>query len=115
MQNQYPVWYFFYGTLANTEVLSRQLSLPEDKISLLAPAIISGGVIKTWASKYKALVDGSSSCLVKGSAFQVMSREQEDALRSYETDNYEVVRCEISTGGSAVPGCTFRFVGKIDK
>jgi hypothetical protein len=29
-QNQYPVWYFFYGTLTDSTILSHQLSLPED-------------------------------------------------------------------------------------
>jgi hypothetical protein len=44
-----------------------------------------------------------------------MSKEYEDALRGYETDNYEVVRCTISIeGGKMVKGCTFRFVGTID-
>lgn len=39
-----------------------------------------------------------------------MSKEQEDALRAYETEKYEVVRCRIEMeGGEVVMGCTFRF------
>lgn len=30
-------------------------------------------------------------------------------------DSYEVVRCQIVTGGISVPGCTFRFMGDLDK
>ena len=108
-QEQYPVWYFFYGTLANATVLSRQLLLQE--VPDLRPAKITGGLLKTWAGKYKALVDGPANACVEGFAYCVLTKEHEDALRSYETDNYEVVRCTISFKDGEVQGCTFRFVG----
>ena len=44
-QTEYPVWYFFYGTLADPQVLSRVLGLPEDPV--LEPASLTGGVVKT--------------------------------------------------------------------
>lgn len=113
-QNQYPVWYFFYGTLCDSTILSHQLSLPEDKTPVLEPASTTGGILRTWAGKYQALVDGPPNASVKGSAYEVISKEHEDALRSYETDNYEVVRCTISIEGRQVQGCTFRFVGSLD-
>jgi hypothetical protein len=71
-------------------------------------------MIKTWAGKYQALVDGPLHAGVAGSAYEVASKENEDALRSYETDSYEVVRCTISMNGHSVQGCTFRFVGSLD-
>lgn len=111
-QDQYPVWYFFYGTLADPVTLSRQLPLQERPN--LRPATIRGGVLKTWAGKYKALVDGPANALVEGSAYCVLNKEHENALRSYETDNYEVVRCRILFGDGEVQGCTFRFVGMTD-
>ncbi|KUJ19566.1 uncharacterized protein LY89DRAFT_562361, partial [Mollisia scopiformis] len=108
-QDQYPVWYFFYGTLADPAVLSRHLGLASEPI--LWPATVRGGVLKTWAGKYRALVDGAESSVIDGSAYEVQSKAQEDALRAYETSKYEVVRCMIEVGCRRIPGCTFRFVG----
>ena len=113
LQNEYPVWYFFYGTLADPASLTRALSLPEVETPLLVPASISGGQIKMWKGKYKALVDGASGDHVHGSAYKVTSREQEDDLRLYETDNYEVVRCRVRMAGQMVQGLTFRFVASL--
>ncbi|KAI9745897.1 MAG: hypothetical protein M1818_000578 [Claussenomyces sp. TS43310] len=111
-QNQYPVWYFFYGSLAIRSVLCRRLDFPDPQQIVLKPASVVGGRMGTWAGKYRALIDGTSR--IDGSAFQVVSEEQEDALRSYETDVYEVVRCTITMEGEEeeveVQGCTFRFV-----
>lgn len=111
-QDQYPVWYFFYGTLAGPAVLSRHLGLTSEPI--LWPASVRGGVLKTWAGKYRALIDGTETSVVEGHAFEVHSKEQDDALRAYETSKYEVVRCSIGIGHREIPGCTFRFVGEVD-
>jgi len=43
-----------------------------------------------------------------------MTKGYEDALRAYETDNYEAVRCSIEMEGMVVQGYTFRFVCEID-
>jgi hypothetical protein len=108
-QEEYPVWYFFYGTLAQPEVLSQVLGLSEPPV--IKAAEIRGGSIKVWGGKYKALVDGLPSSTVHGHAFEVDSREQEEALRIYETEKYEVVRCRINIQGEGmVRGLTFRFV-----
>lgn len=106
-QMQYPVWYFFYGTLADPNFLCGLLEIQDAQLEV---ASVDGGTIKTWQGKYKALVDGPDT--VPGYAFQVMSQEHEEALMLYETDAYEVVRCQISLHGwsSTVTGCTFRFV-----
>ena len=124
-QDQYPVWYFFYGTLADPDILARQLLLRDGEVPTLKLASIKGGALKTWAGKYKALVDAEEDSEVKGAAYLVESKEHENALRTYETDNYEVVRCVISISiddstsccDSAATdyqlGCTFRFVGNL--
>ena len=106
-QEEYPVWYFFYGTLGDAEQLSWVLGL--DEVPILHLAKILGGVVK-WAGLYKALVDGPETAEVEGWAYLVKTEEQEDDLRFYETANYEVVRCGIIMEGGTVDGCTFRFV-----
>jgi hypothetical protein len=113
-QDQYPVWYFFYGKLADVCILQRRLSLPETEFPVLKCASVSRGILATWGGKYKALLDGDVNSQVNGSAYLVMSKEDEDALRAYETDNYEVVRCTITMKEEKAHGCTFRFVGTPD-
>jgi Gamma-glutamyl cyclotransferase, AIG2-like len=110
-QDQYPVWYFFYGTLAIPEVLATKLSLSETPV--LRQATIRGGVIQMWRGKYKALVDGPATAEVDGWAYELVSKEHEEQLRYYETDRYEVVRCDIlmRNSGGSVKGLTFRFIG----
>ncbi len=112
-QDDYPVWYFFYGTLADPVLLTRLLSLPEIEPPILVPASISGGLVKTWQAKYEALVNGASTDYVHGSAYEVTSREREEALLFYETEKYEVVRCCITMANNTVQGLTFRFVGAL--
>ena len=72
--------------------------------------------MKTWGGgKYNALIDDPcGNGRVLGSAYKVMSKEHEDFLRLYETDAYEVVRCDISIDTAIVPGCTFRYIGELD-
>ncbi|OBT39535.1 hypothetical protein VE00_09623 [Pseudogymnoascus sp. WSF 3629] len=114
-QNGFPVWYFFYGTLASVPKLCALLSLSGDEIPILYDASVLGAKMESWGNgKYKALVNGPEDSCVQGSAYQVMSEEDEDALRKYETDAYEVVRCLIKVDGTAVQGCTFRFIGETD-
>ncbi|KAF9634051.1 AIG2-like protein [Lasiodiplodia theobromae] len=105
-QDEFSVWYFFYGTLAEPERLVSLLGLEERPV--LRRAAVRGGAVRTWGGKYKALVDGAER--IDGWAYEVVSKEQEDALRAYETEKYEVVRCGIEMeGGEEVMGCTFRF------
>lgn len=108
-QDQYPVWYFFYGTLADPGILATKLSLSERPV--LRPARVKGGLLTTWGGKYRALIDGPTTAAVDGWAYEVISQEHEEQLRYYETDRYEVARCEIlmRDNGETVPGLTFRF------
>lgn len=98
-QDEYPVWYFFYGALADTVLLTRLLSLLESEPPILTPESISGGLIK-WHGKYKPLVDGVSTEIVHGSAYE-------------ETEKYEVTRCCITMASQKVQGLTFRFAGSL--
>lgn len=112
---QFPVWYFFYGTLADVPKLRSLLSLGEDEIPILHEASVMGGNLATWGNgKYNALLNGPETSRIEGSAYQVASEEDEDALREYETNAYEVVKCSIVMNGCVVDGRTFRFVGEID-
>jgi len=114
-QQQYPVWYFFYGTLADLPRLKSILSLDESSDPILYPACLIGGKFQTWGGgKYNALVDAPYGGRVEGSAYQVITEEHEDLLSLYETDAYEIVRCDLSICNEVVPGCTFRFIGQID-
>lgn len=106
-QDEYPVWYFFYGILADSAELKRMLDL--DSEPELEDACIFGGTIKMWENKYKALIDGSSTDKVNGWAYMVRSQEHEERLRAKETDKYEVARCDIHTQTGLVEGLTFRF------
>ena len=111
-QNQYPVWYFFYGTLADNSTLAHHLQLPEQDVPLMKPAFVEHGMLKSWAGKYKALTDGQIESKVHGQAFEVQNAEHEESLRFYETAMYEVVRCNIqlTDGKNAITGLTFRFI-----
>lgn len=114
-QNESPVFYFFYGTLANPEILTHHLDLPVTEPPVLYPATVRGGAIKNWG-KYRALTDDFSPTTkpVSGYAYLVQTQANEDALRFYETDKYDVVRCEITFVESqdVVWGLTFRFAGE---
>jgi hypothetical protein len=67
------------------------LSLPAEPS--LRPATITGGVIRTWADRSKALVNGPTDAIVEGWAYEVSSKECEEALRFYEAEKYEVSGC----------------------
>jgi hypothetical protein len=113
LQDEYPVWYFFYGTLADSAFLTSLLSLPDAEHPLLVPASISSGRVEIWQDKYNALVDGPSTSCVDGSAYRVTTKEREEALLLYETEKYEVVRCSILMESGRVRGLTFRFAGSL--
>ncbi|EKG11170.1 AIG2-like protein [Macrophomina phaseolina MS6] len=110
LQDEWPVWYFFYGTLADPDKLIGLLGLSDENRPVLQRASVQHGHIRTWAGKYNALVDGTET--VHGWAYCVRTKEHEDALRAYETEKYEVVRCRITMDKSKEEfwGCTFRFV-----
>ena len=109
-QDTYPVLYFFYGTLTDPNILREKLGLQDTEAVSYKKARVQHARLTTWGGKYQALVEDSEMS-VDGQAFRVMSKEWEDSLRDYETDHYEVVRCEMDVGGEVRYGLTFRFLG----
>lgn len=111
-QNEYPVPYFFYGTLAEPTVLARVLGISDENNIEYQPAAVSGAALTTWANKYRGLVDSGPDDKVDGMVYLVRSREGEEALRIYETAKYEVVRCMIHLPSEPKShmGLTFRLL-----
>ncbi|KKY27588.1 putative aig2-like protein [Phaeomoniella chlamydospora] len=109
LQDEYPVWYFCYGNLAKSDILMKLLSL--ESPPRYHSARVTGGIVKRWAGKYNAMIDGPEASVVDGWAYRVMSKHDEDILRFHESGNYEVVRCNISMHDRAVKGLTFRYSG----
>lgn len=114
-QDEYPVWYFFYGTLADAGVLSRVVVGPGDEKAAAdicyKRARVRRGRLTCLGEKYLALVDADEGSVVDGWAYQVKDRAEEDSLRVYETGMYEVVRCTVEVMGEkegVVHGLTFR-------
>lgn len=111
-QDEYPVPYFFYGTLADRAILARVLGTSDHDEIKYQTATVSGAALTTWAGKYRGLVDGGHSDEVDGMMYMVKSREEEEALRIYETAKYEVVRCNIQQKAESKSrvGLTFRLI-----
>ena len=111
---EYPVDYFFYGTLAAPDRVVRLFGIEINEVTDLRPAICFNGRIRIWAKKYRALVDCPGG-KVQGHVFHVKSVEEAEAVRAYEGDSYEVVNARVEIGGE-VKGCrTFRFAGCEDE
>ncbi|KAM3548505.1 hypothetical protein MY1884_009154 [Beauveria asiatica] len=83
-QNEYPVRYFFYGTLADRDVLARVIGVPDKSIQY-EPAVLPRAVLTSWAGKYRGVVDGGAQDEVEGMVYWVKSGDEEEALRIYET------------------------------
>lgn len=112
-QNEYPVWYFFYGTLTDPIKLSRVIDLNEEKPVVYKRAIVRRGQLCAIGGKYLSLVDADELSEVGGWAYQIKNQDEEDSIRVYETGVYEVVRCTIelvNESDARVQGLTFRLV-----
>lgn len=111
---EYPVYYFFYGTLRAPATLKRILDLPEEEEPELRPAQIIGYALGKWGD-YPALVDGEQGQVVSGSAYLVQSEEQAQKLAYYETRAYKVFPCRIlfmdDKSPAAASGKTFMYAG----
>ena len=113
-QNEFPVWYFFYGLLGNPSVLAHILEIPTPDLRV---ARVTGGT--TFSSKnQRAIFDGGEDDIVEGWSYQVMTREDEDILRFFARKCNEVVRCRIqfrgeckAWDGEEADGLTFRHRG----
>ncbi|KAH7036025.1 uncharacterized protein B0I36DRAFT_319551 [Microdochium trichocladiopsis] len=113
-----PVWYFFYGTLTQPEVLKDVLDLPPGEEPLYQPAVVVGYALAE-RTPYRALIDGDSGQLVTGLAYLVQKEEHEKMLAEYETDAYEVHECFIQLPDCKetpkVSGKTFLFAGDMSE
>jgi hypothetical protein len=111
---EYPVEYFFYGTLAAPDRLARLFGIEINEVAELRPATCLDGRIRIWANKYRALVDCPGG-KVQGHVFRVKSVGEEEALRAYEGDSYEVVDARVAIDGEVKKCRTFRFAGYEDE
>lgn len=111
-----PIYYFFYGTLTNPDVLKKVLGLEADPV--LRSAKIIGYDLTNWG-QYKALTDGEPGAVVTGYAYIVQSVDEELRLAYYETNAYELTPCEINFTDNPekeedrrpVIGHTFKYAG----
>ncbi|KAH6839567.1 hypothetical protein B0I37DRAFT_237109 [Chaetomium sp. MPI-CAGE-AT-0009] len=111
-----PIYYFFYGTLTNPNILKEVLGLETDPV--LRTAKIIGYDVTNWG-QYKALIDGEPGAVVTGCAYMVQSVDEELRLAHYETNAYKLAPCEISftddadkeEDGEPVIGHTFKYAG----
>ncbi|KAI0103127.1 hypothetical protein F4776DRAFT_668920 [Hypoxylon sp. NC0597] len=93
-QDEYPVWYFFYGTLGDAAVLKRLLGCE--------PSYHAASVAR---EKWSRARHSLSRTGIK-----------RNVSSYYETDKYEVVRCEIRfANGETIKGLSFRFVGDVER
>lgn len=111
LQNDFPVWYFFYGTLTDRAILSSAMGRQDAEDVVLNSARVFGARLTSWGGKYKALVEADAGEKVDGRAYLVRSKQEEESLRIYETGKYQVSRCQIemetTEGWSAYHGLTF--------
>ncbi|KAL2265785.1 hypothetical protein VTJ83DRAFT_6885 [Remersonia thermophila] len=92
-----PTWYFFYGSLTNPSWLKKVLSLPSDPV--LHPAVTTGYEVLMWGHNKVLVPDEDPGKVVRGVAYLVETQEHADRLAFYETDNYEVMPCEMRFAG----------------
>lgn len=115
----YPVPYFFYGRLSDSELWVGRLGFEE--APAFVDAEIRGYEIKMWGD-YKALVTpeepGLEDNVVKGKMYMVRNEEVLEKIAAYETNNYGVRLCNIfygDGGGSSIQGCVFEFRGDLSR
>jgi hypothetical protein len=80
------------------------------------PPVLTGASIPDgtliMCGNYIAVINGPKGHLVGGAMYPVKNKDEEDALRHYETEKYEVVQClVIPTGGELIEGLMFRYCG----
>jgi len=109
-----PVYFFFYGSLMDSEVLGHILNLPEEP--KVEPATINGFRIKMWGI-YPSLIPDSEHTggLVSGTTWKVETAEQLRNLSKYETSVYRHYPVKIHRkDGSILDGRVFCWAGDPD-
>jgi Gamma-glutamyl cyclotransferase, AIG2-like len=89
-----PTFYFFYGTLAQPEILSHILDLKADNPLVLRLDFIEGYSLRHWG-QYRTLINGPPLNVVEGVAYLVRSEADVEKLAYYETKAYEAALCVI--------------------
>lgn len=109
---EYPVYYFFYGTLTAPATLQRIIDLPEEP--KMRKAKLIGYALAKWGD-YPALIDGESGQEIPGYAYIVQTEEEAEKLAYYETNAYEEAHCLIyfvdNEEPAEAPGKTFVYAG----
>jgi hypothetical protein len=105
----YPVPYFFYGTLAEPDIVAGIVEL--DELPALKKELVRGWKMMM-SGKCKALVKAGSGEVVERWVYIVENEEDLGRLATYEGSNYEVQRCEIlDEDGRKLEGNVFVFCG----
>lgn len=103
----------------DTNTLSQVLKLSRP-ISFMRRAQVIGYETRLWRP-YPALVDGETDHPVDGLTYDITSESQLERLKTYETESYRVVYCEIDLlkdDGSfdrVIEGITFKWSGSKDE
>jgi len=101
----FPIWYFFYGTLAEPEILAKVLET--DDIPPLKAASVKGYKLGKMES-YKVLEEvEDAESKVDGWAFSVANEEDATKLAIYETGAYASVDVRIQLEDGECIGRTF--------
>ncbi|KAF5576805.1 hypothetical protein FPANT_10764 [Fusarium pseudoanthophilum] len=108
-QDEYPVWYFVYGDLAEEDILLELLGC-EPRLQVKVQAF--GGLLRRRGQSWAVINDPDGERCMPWMALLVETKAQEDMLRVYQTDAYEVVRCPIGLRSEEglIAGLTFRFI-----
>lgn len=110
--SDYPVYYFFYGTLTAPSTLKWIPDLPKEPV--FCKAQITGYALGKWGD-YFALIEGEQDQVVSGYAYQVQSEAHAQKLAYYETSTYKVHDCQIRFTDdnqlSELDGKTFMYAG----
>ena len=108
----YPVPFFFYGTLTDPALLAEKLGLEE--LPVMRMGMVESYRVKMWGG-YKALVGGQGlGEVLEGWVYMVRNREEVEKLAVWEGENYEVDVCDILVGGAErLLGNVFVFCGGV--
>lgn len=109
---QYPVYYFFYGSMTDPATLKRILNL--DEAPKLHEAYIVGYTVAR-KNNLPALIDGPRAEEVKGYAYFVGSEAEGAKLRECHSKQYKVAPCLVhfrdGNKVTRIPGNVFKHVG----
>lgn len=107
-----PCTFFFYGSLMDTDVLTRIAQL--DDYPDLQDAWVEGFEMKMWGGIYPVLLPTNNpNDRIRGKAWRATTKEQCLRLQRYETSAYEAAACLLNhpEGGEPTEGLVFVWAG----